>query len=86
MAWVAKMERLAIGERIAAAGERLEAERGRWGRPRRMVRLTSNAPARCAGRGALTLHRHRSEDSKVHGRSGVSLWSFGDGRRVTARR
>lgn len=36
MAWAAKMERLAIGERIAAARERIEAEGGRWGRPRRV--------------------------------------------------
>ncbi len=36
MAWSAKMERLAIGERISAARERVEAEGGRWGRPRRM--------------------------------------------------
>jgi DNA invertase Pin-like site-specific DNA recombinase len=37
MAWGAKMERLAIGERIAAARERVEAAGGRWGRPRRMI-------------------------------------------------
>jgi DNA invertase Pin-like site-specific DNA recombinase len=36
MAWAAKMERLAINERIAAARERIEAEGGRWGRPPRM--------------------------------------------------
>jgi DNA invertase Pin-like site-specific DNA recombinase len=36
MAWAAKMERLAISERIAAARERIEAEGGRWGRPPRM--------------------------------------------------
>lgn len=36
MAWAAKMERVAIGERIAAARQRVEAEGGRWGRPRRM--------------------------------------------------
>jgi DNA invertase Pin-like site-specific DNA recombinase len=35
MAWAAKMERLAINERIAAARERVEAEGGAWGRPRR---------------------------------------------------
>src|SRR5208283_4057232 len=33
MAWAAKMERLALGERIAAARERVEAEGGSWGRP-----------------------------------------------------
>ncbi len=36
MAWAAKMERLAINERIAAARRRVEAEGGRWGRPRTM--------------------------------------------------
>jgi|HubBroStandDraft_1064217.scaffolds.fasta_scaffold21556_4 DNA invertase Pin-like site-specific DNA recombinase len=30
------MERLAIGERIAAARDRVEAEGGHWGRPRRV--------------------------------------------------
>ncbi len=34
--WAAKMERLAINERIAAARERLDAEGRPWGRPRRM--------------------------------------------------
>src|SRR6266852_4760025 len=36
MAWAAKMERLAINERISAARDRVEAEGGAWGRPRRM--------------------------------------------------
>jgi DNA invertase Pin-like site-specific DNA recombinase len=36
MAWAAKAERLAISERIGAARERVEAEGGRWGRPRRV--------------------------------------------------
>jgi DNA invertase Pin-like site-specific DNA recombinase len=36
MAWAAKMERLAINERIAAARERLAEEGRPWGRPRRM--------------------------------------------------
>lgn len=36
IAWAAKMERLAIGERISAARARVEAKGGRWGRPRRM--------------------------------------------------
>jgi putative DNA-invertase from lambdoid prophage Rac len=36
MAWAAKMERQAIGERIAAARVRVEAEGGRWGRPSRV--------------------------------------------------
>lgn len=37
MAWAAKMERLATAERIAAARDRIEAEGGHWGRPRRMA-------------------------------------------------
>src|SRR2546423_1875415 len=36
MAWAAKMERLAINERVSAARERVEAEGGRWGRPPRL--------------------------------------------------
>ena len=36
MAWAAKMERLAINERIAAARLRLEAEGRPWGRPSRI--------------------------------------------------
>jgi DNA invertase Pin-like site-specific DNA recombinase len=36
IAWAAKMERLAINERIAAARERLEAEGRPWGRPPRL--------------------------------------------------
>ncbi len=34
LGWAARMERLAINERISAARERVEAEGGRWGRPR----------------------------------------------------
>ena len=40
MAWASKMERLAIGERVASARERIEAEGGRWGRPLRVDRAT----------------------------------------------
>jgi DNA invertase Pin-like site-specific DNA recombinase len=36
IAWAAKMERLATAERIAAARDRIDAEGGHWGRPRRM--------------------------------------------------
>jgi DNA invertase Pin-like site-specific DNA recombinase len=38
MAWAAKMERLAINERISAARERVEAAGGHWGRPLRASR------------------------------------------------
>jgi DNA invertase Pin-like site-specific DNA recombinase len=37
LAWAAKMERLAIGERISAARARVESEGRSWGRPRRMT-------------------------------------------------
>lgn len=37
MAWAAKMERLAINERICAARARLEAEGRHWGRPKRLT-------------------------------------------------
>jgi len=36
VAWAAKMERLAINERISAARERVEAEGRSWGRPSRL--------------------------------------------------
>lgn len=35
LAWVAKMERAALGERISAARDRAEAQGKSWGRPRR---------------------------------------------------
>jgi DNA invertase Pin-like site-specific DNA recombinase len=38
LAWAAKMEGQAIGERIAAARTRIVAEGGSWGRPKRMAR------------------------------------------------
>jgi DNA invertase Pin-like site-specific DNA recombinase len=38
IAWGAKMERLAIGERIQAARARVEANGGNWGHPKRMSR------------------------------------------------
>jgi DNA invertase Pin-like site-specific DNA recombinase len=36
LAWAAQMERAALGERIAAARKKVEAEGGRWGRPRKV--------------------------------------------------
>jgi DNA invertase Pin-like site-specific DNA recombinase len=36
LSWAAKMESLALAERVAAARERIEGEGGRWGRPRRV--------------------------------------------------
>jgi DNA invertase Pin-like site-specific DNA recombinase len=40
MSWASKMERIAIGERVAAARERIESEGGRWGRPSRVDAAT----------------------------------------------
>jgi site-specific DNA recombinase len=37
LGWAAQMERLALGERIAAARVRVEAKGGTWGRARRMT-------------------------------------------------
>ncbi len=51
MAWAAKMERLATAERIAAARERIEAEGGRWGRPRRMSRVDVERALELRGQG-----------------------------------
>lgn len=45
LSWAARMERLAINERISAARLRVEAEGGAWGRPKRM---TPAAVARAA--------------------------------------
>jgi len=42
MAWAAKMERLAINERISAARERLAAEGRAWGRPPRLASRERN--------------------------------------------
>ena len=61
MAWAAKMERLAIAERIAAARDRVEAEGGRWGRPSRVDGLDA-APAGCpAPRRGQVCTRHRAD-------------------------
>jgi len=40
LAWAAQMEHFARNERIAAARERVEAEGGTWGRPRRIDNAT----------------------------------------------
>jgi DNA invertase Pin-like site-specific DNA recombinase len=42
LAWAAQMERLAIGERIADAHQRVTAAGGAWGRPRRVDRQTAD--------------------------------------------
>jgi DNA invertase Pin-like site-specific DNA recombinase len=66
MAWAAKMERLAIAERISAARDRVEAEGGRWGRPSRVDGPTRQRAAELRAEGksvrdiARTLHVPRS--------------------------
>lgn len=51
MAWAAQMERLALGERIAAARVRVEAAGGRWGRPRRVAAGTEAKVLELAAKG-----------------------------------
>jgi DNA invertase Pin-like site-specific DNA recombinase len=81
MAWAAKMERLAIGERVAAARERIEAEGGAWGRPSRVDRATRERAAKLRARGqtirdiARTLKIPRSTIARALSQKGV-----GDGR------
>jgi DNA invertase Pin-like site-specific DNA recombinase len=71
MSWAAKMARLAINERIAAARERIEAEGKSWGRPRRMDDgLAAKAKALHAqGRGirgiAMALKVPRSTEARA---------------------
>jgi len=47
----AKIERVAINERISAARDRVEAEGGRWGRPSRVDRTTRERAAAMAAEG-----------------------------------
>lgn len=51
LAWAAKMERQAIGERITAARARVAAEGGSWGRPRRMTRADVDRARELAAEG-----------------------------------
>lgn len=60
LSWAAKMERLAIGERIASARARVEAEGGAWGRPRRMD-AAQVGQARALRRKGLSLRQVASE-------------------------
>jgi DNA invertase Pin-like site-specific DNA recombinase len=55
MAWAAQMERQALGERISAARDRVEAEGGRWGRPRRVDALTLAAARNMVEKQGLSL-------------------------------
>jgi DNA invertase Pin-like site-specific DNA recombinase len=76
MAWAAKMERLAVNERIAAARERVEAEGGRWGRPSRVDGPTRKRAAELRAQGktvreiARTLHVPRSTIARAIARGG----------------
>lgn len=66
MAWAAKMERLAINERIAAARVRLEEEGRSWGRPPRLSPLERGRIAELRRRGktireiAIAVHAPRA--------------------------
>jgi DNA invertase Pin-like site-specific DNA recombinase len=61
MAWAAKMERLAINERIAAARARLEAEGRPWGRPKRLTpaQVEAIVADRAAGKTVREIARAR---------------------------
>lgn len=61
IAWAAKFERQAIGERIAAARLRVEAKGGAWGRPRRM------------GEAELRSAREMHEAGRTHRQIAVAL-------------
>lgn len=54
MGWAAQMERLALGERISAARDRVEAQGGQWGRRRRIDPATLGQ-ARELSAGGLTI-------------------------------
>jgi DNA invertase Pin-like site-specific DNA recombinase len=66
LSWAAKLERLAINERIAAARVRVEGIGGHWGRPHRMTTEQSEACLNLAAEGvsvrsiAQRLHVPRS--------------------------
>ncbi len=51
LAWAAKMERLALGERISAARARVEARGGSWGRPKRLDPKTAERARELAAEG-----------------------------------
>ena len=70
MAWAAKMERLAINERIAAARARLEAEGRPWGRPKRLspVQAAAIRADRAAGRTVREIAKARRVPRSTVGR------------------
>lgn len=71
MAWAAKMERLAINERISAARERLRAEGRAWGRPPRLTAQDCEKVRQLRERGlsirtiATRLRIHRSSVARA---------------------
>lgn len=50
LAFAAKLERAAINDRISAARERVEAEGGKWGRPRRVVDIVAARRMKAEGK------------------------------------
>jgi DNA invertase Pin-like site-specific DNA recombinase len=77
MSWASKMERIAIGERVAAARERVEAEGGTWGRPSRVDAATRERAAKLKAAGktvrdiARTLKVPRSTIARALSQKGV---------------
>jgi DNA invertase Pin-like site-specific DNA recombinase len=78
MSWASKMERIAIGERVAAARERVEAEGGTWGRPSRVDRATRERAVKLKAAGktvrdiARTLKVPRSTIARALSQKGVA--------------
>jgi DNA invertase Pin-like site-specific DNA recombinase len=67
MTWAAKMERLTINERIAAARERLEAKGKQWGWPSRLSEATRTRIAELRAQGqSLRDNRSRVEGATRH--------------------
>ena len=55
MAWAAQLERLALGERISAARERVEAAGGNWGRRRKIDPMTLAAARKMVDKDGLSI-------------------------------
>lgn len=74
ISWAAKMERLAIGERIASARARVEAEGGRWGPSAADGRRTGLPGDRAAQEGPQRAPGGEQDGvAKVDGRAGGAI-------------
>jgi DNA invertase Pin-like site-specific DNA recombinase len=91
IAWAAKVERLAIGERISAARSRVEAAGGAWGRPQRMSKAQSTKARELAAKGlsvrsiAVALKVPRSTVYRAVSRKPVTKQAAARARNAAAR-